>query len=80
MYMYTCKCVLYMCMYIVHCTLYMYTHAVCAHLGVQQEVVWFDVPVDETQCVYGVNGQHRLSNVEPAEDHMTCVQWARRIT
>lgn len=34
------------------------------HPGVQQEVVWFDVSVNEAQLVDGVNGQHRLCYVE----------------
>lgn len=34
------------------------------HPGVQQQVVWFDVSVDEAQLVDGVNGQHRLCYVE----------------
>ena len=34
------------------------------HPGVQQQVVWFDVSVDEAQLVDGVDGQHRLSDVE----------------
>ena len=34
------------------------------HPGVQQQVVWFDVSVDEAQLVDGVDGQHRLSDIE----------------
>lgn len=32
--------------------------------GVQQQVVWFDVSVDEAQLVDGVDGQNRLGDVE----------------
>lgn len=35
-----------------------------AHPGVQQQVIGFDVSVDEAQLVDGVDGQHRLSDVE----------------
>lgn len=34
------------------------------HPGVQQEVVWFNVSVNEAELVDGVNGQHRLCYVE----------------
>ena len=44
---------------------------VTGYLGVQEEVVRFDVPVDETQCVDGVNGQHCLRYVESGNDSMT---------
>ena len=40
------------------------------YLGVQEEVVRFDVSVDEAQCVDGVNRQHRLRYVEPGNDSM----------
>lgn len=35
-----------------------------AHPGVQQQVVWLDVSVDEAQLVDGVDGQDRLGDVE----------------
>lgn len=36
----------------------------CSDPGVQQQVVWFDVPVDEAQLVDGVDGEDRLCDVE----------------
>lgn len=33
-------------------------------LGIQQEVVWLDVPVDKSQLVNGIDGQHCLRNVK----------------
>ena len=44
---------------------------VTEYLGIQEEVVRFDVSVDEAQCVDGVNGQHRLRYVESGNDRMT---------
>lgn len=35
-----------------------------SHPGVQQQVVWFDVSVDEAQLVDGVDGQNCLCDVE----------------
>lgn len=36
----------------------------CSHSGVQQQVVRFDVSVDESQLVDGVNGQYCLCDVK----------------
>lgn len=34
------------------------------YLAVQEEVVWFYVPMDESQLMDGVDGQHGLGDVE----------------
>ena len=38
-----------------------------AHPAVQEEVVWLDVTMDETQFVNGVDGKDSLGNVEPSD-------------
>ena len=35
------------------------------NLGIQQQVIRLDVPVDEAESVNGVDGQHCLCYVEP---------------
>ena len=35
------------------------------YLGIQEEVIRFDVSVDEVESVDGVYGQYRLRYVEP---------------
>ena len=44
---------------------------VTGYLGIQEEIVRFDVSVYEAQCVDGVNCQHRLRYIESGNDSMT---------